>query len=255
MNSRERRKKIMDELRTNKRVYISNLTNEFDVSSMTIRRDLQKLSEMGIVTAIHGGAVLKEGMMASAFATIDARAKKMILEKAKIAQYCAGLIKEGNVIFLDTGTTIIEIAEAIKERQNIAVLTNSLPVQNILSDSEKIQLFAMPGIYDKTISGVVGDMTCRMIRTFNVDIAFLGLDALEISMGVTTPNLKDQSVKIAILERAKKKIAAVDNTKINKINFAQICPINALDMIVTDKAADKEFIEKARKRGVEVIQI
>ena len=253
MTSRERRNKIMEMLRENKSVYISDLAKFFDVSAMTIRRDLQKFSEMGAITLIHCGATLNEGTMP--LATVKARSQRMTLEKYKIAQYCAGLIRPGNSVYLDAGSTTIEIAEAIKGLQNIAVLTNSLPVQNILSDSEKIQLFSMPGIYDKTSKGFFGDMTCRFIRTFNIDIAFFGLDSIDISKGITTPDLKDQSIKMAILERANKKVAAVDHTKINKATFAQVCPINSLNMIVTGKAADKEFVEKARKRGVEVVQV
>lgn len=243
----------MEELRENKSVYISDLAKIFDTSIMTIRRDLNKLAEMGIITLVHGGAVLNEGMMYVPAA--DARIAVMADEKYKIAKYCASLIRPGNAVYLDSGTTTTEIAEAIKTMPNIAVLTNSLPIQNILADFEKIQLFAMLGVYDKSLGGFFGDMTCRSIRSFRVDIAFLGVDSINISNGVTTPNLKDQSVKMAAIECAKKKIIVADHTKINKVSFAQVCPINALNMIVTDKAADKEFIEKARKRGVEVVQI
>ncbi len=253
MNSRERRNKIMEMLHENKSVYISDLEKIFDVSSMTIRRDLQKFAGLNIVTLVHGGAVLNEGM--ATVANVKARLNVMTLEKSKIAQYCADLIKEGNAVYLDAGSTTIEIAEAIKSRQNITVLTHSLPVQNILSGSEKLQLFAMPGVYDKSMSGFFGGMTCRAIRTFNIDIAFFGTDSINIENGVTTPNIKDQSVKMAILERAKKKVAVIDHTKIKKVSFAQVCPINSLNMIVTGKAADKEFVEKALKRGVEVVQI
>ena len=193
--SRKRQNKIIKMLQKNKKVYISDLKKIFDISTMSIRRDLNKLEEMGIVTLIEGGAVLNEGMIVQP--SFSFRSQQMIYEKTKIAKYCASLIKEGNAVYLDSGTTVAEIAEAIKKRQNIAVLTHSLPIQNILSDSEKIQLFAMPGVYDKSLGGFFGDITCRAIRSFNVDIAFLGLDAINISNGVTT--LKRQ-FKIIILK-------------------------------------------------------
>lgn len=158
MQARNRRKEVMATLKHQKTVYVKDLADSLEVSDMTIRRDLHRLADLGMVTLIHGGAVLNEGT-----ATLDsvrARATRMSKEKSAIAARCAGLVKEGNAVYLDTGTTVMEIAEALKMRQNIVVLTHSLPICNILANSEKIQLISMPGIYNPTLKGFVGDMTC-----------------------------------------------------------------------------------------------
>ena len=253
MNIRDRRDKVMEALKINKRVFADDLAKDLNVSPVTIRRDLKRLADMSIVTIVTGGAVLNEGT--TALPNLRARSQKMIQEKNKIAAYCADLIKEGNAVYLDTGTTNMEIAEAIRNRKNIAVLTHSLPVQNILADSEDIQLISMPGIYCKIKKGFFGEMTCRMINRFQIDIAFIGLSAIDLKTGVMSPDFQDQSAKLAVIERARKKVAIFDHTKIGNIMFTQVCPINALNMIVTDKLADKEFIEKVKKFGVEVIQV
>ena len=253
MNIRDRRDKVMEALKINKRVFADDLAKDLNVSPVTIRRDLKRLADMSIVTIVTGGAVLNEGT--TALPNLRARSQKMIQEKNKIAAYCADLIKEGNAVYLDTGTTNMEIAEAIRNRKNIAVLTHSLPVQNILADSEDIQLISMPGIYCKIKKGFFGEMTCRMINRFQIDIAFIGLSAIDLKTGVMSPDFQDQSAKLAVIERAKRKVAVFDNTKIGQVMFTQVCPINALNMIVTDKLADKEFIEKVKKFGVEVIQV
>ena len=253
MELKNRRQSVMDALRLRKSVKVAELAQELNVSEMTIRRDLKRLADMSIVTLVHGGAVLNEGT--TALPNIKARSQKMTKEKNNIASYCAGLIKEGNAVYLDTGSTAMEIAEALRTRKNIAVLTHSLPVQNILSDSEGLQLIAMPGIYDKVKKGFFGDMTCRKIRSFQIDIAFIGCSAVDIKTGVMSPDFQDQAAKKAIIERSSKKVLAIDHTKIGNVMFTQVCPINALDMIVTDKLADKEFVEKVKKFGVEVIQV
>ena len=253
MQTRNRRKSVLEALKTRKDVMINELAEELNVSTMTIRRDLKRLSEMGIVTLVHGGAVLNEGT--TTLAAITARAQRMMYEKNKIAAFCASLVKEGNAIYIDTGSTTMEIAESLKSRQNISVLTHSLPVQNILTGTKKIQLIAMPGVYDETTKGFFGEITCRTIRSFRIDISFIGCSAIDLETGVMSPNLHDQSVKIAALERANKKILAIDHTKIGHVMFTQVCPVNFLDMIVTDKLADPNFVKQVQKFGVEVIQV
>ena len=156
---------------------------------------------------------------------------------------------------MDTGTTVMEIAALLKMRQNIAVLTHSLPVCNLLADAEKLQLISMPGIYNPVLKGFVGDMTCRHIRTFRIDIAFLGVSAINGNTGIMSPNLQDQAVKIAVMERAARKVIACDHTKIGQTAFAQVCPINAVDMIVTDKSAGDDFFCYAKRLGVEVVKM
>lgn len=212
--SRERRKKIMAELREKKSVYISDLAKTMEIATMTIRRDFNKLAELNIVTLIDGGAVLNEGVRVTP--AVEARIEVMPNEKFKIARYCADLVKPGNAIYLDAGSTIMKIAEMIKNCPNIAVLTHSWLAQCFLLHSKKIQLFAMPGVYDESLGGFFGDITCRVIRSFSVDIAFLGTDAIDIQNGVTTPNLLDKSVKMAILERAKKKLWWQTTPKLTK---------------------------------------
>ncbi len=111
MQARNRRKEVMATLKHQKTVYVKDLADSLEVSDMTIRRDLHRLADLGMVTLIHGGAVLNEGT-----ATLDsvrARATRMSKEKSAIAARCAGLVKEGNAVYLDTGTTVMEIAEAV----------------------------------------------------------------------------------------------------------------------------------------------
>ena len=95
----------------------------------------------------------------------------------------------------------------------------------------------------------------RMINRFQIDIAFIGLSAIDLKTGIMSPDFQDQSAKLALIERARKKIAVFDNTKIGQVMFTQVCPINALDMVVTDKLADKDFIERVKKFGVDVVQV
>lgn len=253
MSLRERRNKLLRELEVNKRVYVKELAKNFEVSEMTVRRDLNKLSELGIVTLVHGGAVFNEG--GAAIPNVTFRERQMQREKNLLGQYCSKLINEGNAVYLHCGSTLTSIADALLARQNIAVISNSLQILNVLSAAKNIQLIALPGIYDPVHKGFFGDMTHRMVKKFCIDIAFFGADALSIEGGLMTSLLLDEGLILAVMESARKKILVTDHTKINKEAFLKTCDLREFNQIITDKQADEDFIKKVRKMGVEIVQV
>lgn len=253
MQTRERRAQVLKELKEKRRVTIEGLAKELDVSTMTIRRDLKRLADEDIVTLVHGGAVYNEG--GAYLPALTAREKKMRREKSAIAEYCAQQIPEGSAVYLDNGSTTLEIADALLGKKNIAVLSHSLPVLNILSNARDIQLISVSGIYEPRAKGFFGDLALRMIREFRIDIAFLGVTAVDAEDGVMSAVFYEQALKKVLIERAKKKILAVDHTKIGGSSFLKVCDLRAVDGIVTDRFADAAFLEKARRMGLEVVQV
>ena len=251
MTSRNRRQELRLELETKRKVNINELAEKFAVSSMTIRRDLQRLSDMGIVTLVPSGAVYNEG--GANLQSVAAREKNEPKEKGKIAKACADMVKEGSAVFLDAGSTCMAIAENLATRRNIAVITHSLPVMNILSVAEGIQLFSLAGIFDSLTKAFMGDLAIRNLRGFRIDIAFIGTCGLSITQGVTSNNASDHGMKRAIVETARRKIATADHTKLGTETFLKVADLREIDTIVTGKQADKEFINGAKRLGVEII--
>ena len=253
MNTRERRRALLAALQSDKRVVVAELAARFDVTTMTVRRDLRLLAETNVVTLVHGGAIYNEG--GATLATVKARASIMQGAKKALAEASAARVQEGNAIYLDTGSTCMSIAEALAGRKNIAVLTHSLGVMNILAGSPALQLFTMAGKYDDGLKGFFGDLTTRDMDGFRIDIAFLGTCGLSLADGLMSTNPADQGVKRKIIETARKTIAVVDHTKINKDAFLRICGLRELDGIITDKEADAAFVAGARKLGIDVVQV
>lgn len=253
MQTRERRAQVLKALKEKHRVTIEGLAREFDVSAMTIRRDLKRLADEDIVTLVHGGAVYNEG--GAYLPALTAREKQMRREKSAIAEYCAQQIPEGSAVYLDNGSTTLEIADALRGKKNIAVLSHSLPVLNILSNAKSIQLISVSGIYEPRAKGFFGDLAVRMLRQFRIDIAFLGVTAVSLEDGVMSALFFEQSLKKVLIERAKKTILAVDHTKIGGTSFLKVCDLHEVDGIVTDRYADADFIAKAKRLGLEVIQV
>lgn len=253
MKTRERKQLILETLRQQKRVMVPELIALTQSSGMTIRRDLRQLEDEHIITRIHGGAVYNEGTIS--LPSVRARVRDMDAQKSDIANYCAGLVQEGNAVYLDAGSTNIQIAEALASRQNIAVMTHSLPIMNILSHAKGIQLFSLSGIYNDEKFGFFGEMTRQQILRFRIDLCFFGTHGVSIEDGIMLPDLEDVAVKNALLERSYTKILVTDHAKIDRPSFAQLCPITAMDKIVTDKEADVEFVRKAQRLGLEVVQV
>lgn len=253
VQTKNRRKRIMAELEEKKNVVISELADELQVSAMTIRRDLARLAEQGIVTMVQGGAVFNEGT--AVLVGVGAREQRNESEKNSIASYCAGLIKEGNSIYLDGGSTTKAIAESILNRRNIAVLTHALPIVNVLANAHGLQLISVPGIYRADQKAFFGELTVRTIHEFRLDIAFLGACAVDARMGVMSSDFYDQGVKRALMEMARTKVLAVDHTKIGASSFVKACDLRELDMIVTDKLANPEIIDPMRRMGVKIVQV
>ena len=240
-------------LKERRRVTIEGLAKDLEVSTMTIRRDLRRLADEDIVTLVHGGAVYNEG--GAYLPALTVREKTMRREKSAIAEYCAQQIPEGSAVDLDNGSTTVEIADALRGKQNIAVLSHSLPVLNILSHAKNIQLISVSGIYEPRAKGFFGDLALRMLRQFRIDIAFLGVTAVDADDGVMSAVFYEQALKKVLVERAKKKILAIDHTKIGGSSFLKVCDLHEIDGIVTDKFADATFIAKAKRMGIEVAQV
>lgn len=240
-------------LKERRRVTIEGLAKDLEVSTMTIRRDLRRLADEDIVTLVHGGAVYNEG--GAYLPALTVREKTMRREKSAIAEYCAQQIPEGSAVYLDNGSTTVEIADALRGKQNIAVLSHSLPVLNILSHAKNIQLISVSGIYEPRAKGFFGDLALRMLRQFRIDIAFLGVTAVDAEDGVMSAVFYEQALKKVLVERAKKKILAIDHTKIGGSSFLKVCDLHEIDGIVTDKSADATFIAKAKRMGIEVAQV
>lgn len=253
MKTIKRRKEILDQLEKSSSVNITELSEILDVSSMTIRRDLNLFAEQGVVTLVHGGAVLNRG--AAIMHNMPFKEEKLREEKKRIASFCANLVNEGSSIFIDCGSTTKEIAEAILQKKNIVVMTNSLPASNILSTAKNIKLIMVPGVFRDKAQGFFGQMTSEFVGNFKFDILFLGAEGLDIKQGATSPDIVDAETIRSLVKQATKVILVIDRTKLGVCSFMTVATLKEIDTIVTDKDADSELIEELRNQGVEVFLV
>ena len=246
MHARERRNIILQLLEKERTVYANDLCKKFNVSAMTIRRDFERMRSEGLITILRGGAALNQG--SSVLHSLELRQARQPEAKRHIANHCAGMVQEGESIFIDNGSTGACIAEELSKRNNITILTASLDAAEILSTSKGNRLIMVPGVYAPSLRGFTGQMTVDFMQRFRVDWLFLGANGLDLDYGLTSPDYTDAETKRALINQAQRTVVVTDSTKIGSSYFERIARLRELTRIVTDKKIDEELLVKFREQ-------
>lgn len=249
----ERRNLILEKLQDEKKVIVSELSQQFNVSEETIRRDLDKLDRDGLATKSYGGAVLNENTNLEL--PFNIRKKSNVIGKQKIAQMIEGLVNDGEHIFLDASTTAIFIAKALKNKQRLTIVTNSIEVLVQLSDIDGWDIICTGGNLKENYLALVGERAIRGVQSFHAEKAIISCKGLDMNCGITDPNEMFSEVKQTMLKNAKQKILAVDHTKFNRTSFSRIVDFYDIDMIITDEKPSEEWLTFFEKAGVECCYI
>lgn len=250
MFSEERKVQIVSLLKEKGNIKVADLAKIYDVSEVTIRKDLQELEEDGLLKRVHGGAVLNDSIKFEP--TFSEKSDKYIIEKESIGKASAKLIKDGDIIALDSGTTTLQIAKNITAK-NLTVVTNSLDIAYELSNKKDIDVIVTGGNLRWETRAFVGPLTDMALKNIRVDKAFIGANGISLKLGITTPNIIEANTKKTIISVSQEVIVVCDHSKFNSVFFAKIADINDVDIIVTDNGIDKETLDQYEKEGVELI--
>lgn len=253
-SSKERREKILQLLTTNKEIKIFNLAQLFDISEVSIRRDLIKLESEDLLRRTYRGAIPTARVIREQ--SFKEKINKHLKEKKRIAALAVKMIQEGDKIFLDSGTTTLQIAQMIKNPQDLTVMTTSLPIAEGLGiySGSRINLILTGGIYNPTYQSLVGSLTVKNLAQFHVNKTFMGIDGLSISNGLTTISTLEAEVGQAVLQITEELIVVADHSKIDKVGFVYIAPITKVHKLITDEHPDtKDFIKCLEDKGIEVL--
>ena len=246
MNAIERKRYILNELQRNGSVVITDLAERIQVSSMTIRRDLNAM-----VTLEHGGAVLNNGSLFEC--NMSFKSEINATEKQRIAAKCMEYINEGDSIFLDAGTTPNEVAVLLRGKRNISVLTHSLMVANTTANMRNIKLIMCPGEFRENSMAFLGPLTDDFIQHFQIDTLFLSLEGIDLNDGLSVVDVQDGHTKKVLVEKAKRVICIADHSKFNKSFFYKIAPVADVDLVVTDTGLDAATQELFRQNNVPLV--
>lgn len=248
MFAEERKSKILEIIKSDNSVRVSELSKLFNVSEATIRRDLIELEQAGCIVRTHGGAVSRNSTNFEP--SFKEKQDKFLKGKEQIAKKAASLIEDGDTVTIDSGTTTQFISRYITAK-GVTVVTNSVNLADELSDREDIEVIVTGGILRSKTKAMVGPLAEEILKQLKVDKLFLGANGVSIKSGVTTPNIVEASTKRAMIEGAKEVYLVVDSSKFDEVNFSLICNVSRIDYIITDKLP-KDY-EKYEHLGVKFI--
>lgn len=251
MPSEERHRIILNILENKGSVLVTELVSQFKVSEMTIRRDLVTLEHKRLLRRVHGGAVSDRGR--SYEPPFLSRSTLGQEEKARIGKLAAELIHSGESIALDVGTTTLEVARNLVEKQNLTVITPCFPIASLLCDNPSIRLILTGGILRPTELSMIGHLAERVFEEFYVDKLILAAAGIDFETGLTEYNLEDTLVKRAMIRHAKQVILVADATKFNRVAFTAIAPVDVVNTVVTDKSIDLSIVAKLQELNIDVL--
>jgi len=249
--NRERLDLILKYVENNQQAGIGEISQTFDVSIATARRDLDELSRQGKLQRVHGGALVIQKSPPEL--PIFQRLGEQPEEKAQIGAVAAGLILDGETIFLGSGTTTLEITKHLEPFQHLTVYTNSLMVVNKLANNPHINLMLLGGQYRMNEYVFYGYLVERALSELFVDKVFIGFRAISIEKGFSNNFFPELTTDRAILRAGKEIIVLADHTKFNRISSTLVAPLTTAHKIISDNLTPEEFISKIREKGIEVI--
>ena len=251
MMAEERRTQILQIVRTEGRARVNELANRFSSSAVTIRNDLNELHQRGLVLRSHGGAVLPDTILRES--PVHERLKTHAEEKRRIGALAATLINDGETIILDSGTTTLEIARQIKNKQGLQVITNGVNIAAELLDARDVQTFIVGGTLRVDSASIVGRSTEEMFEQFSADKLFLSGAGCDPDFGVSGANLEETMVNRAMLRIAREIILVADASKFSKRSMVRIAPFSEIDTVISDTGLREEIQEKVRGLGCNLI--
>lgn len=247
----ERRSRILARLAEQGKVKVDELSIEFGVSEVTIRRDLSNLEKEGLIERTHGGAVSSSKSRFEL--SFEQKVAKNMIEKNRIAEKALSLIEDGDTIILDSGTTTFQLAKKLGSKRELTVVTNAINFVTELSAHSGLCLVLLGGIYKPATGATIGPLTNRTLKDLHVDKFFLGCNAFTISGGLMTADMADAETRKEMIKVASQVIVLADSTKFGKTSFVSVARIEEIDIVITDSGVDPQIVEDLQNRGVQVL--
>lgn len=229
----------------------TDLAQILGVSDETVRRDLEHLEREGKLRRVRGGAVLASSTGVEP--SQESRKATSLAEKASIGVAAAGLVDDGDTLFLDLGTTALEVARNLRGMRNITVITNSWPIALELVSDPGIRVIALGGVLRPGELATSGPLALEGARRFHVDKAFIGVGGLNPREGLTDYHLEEAEVRKVMIANARVVIAVADHTKFGVVALASVVDLQRVDKVVTDAGIPKDYAEAIEREGVGLI--
>ncbi|MUG45699.1 DeoR/GlpR family DNA-binding transcription regulator [Paenibacillus woosongensis] len=250
MLAAERRQMMISMVHADKRVLVSELSDKFNVTEETIRRDLEKLEKEGIVTRTYGGAILNSHTNEDLpFTTRNATNSEI---KQQIASKALDLIHDGDTLMMDPSSTSYELMKLLHQRKNLTVITSSIHILHEFLNSG-IQIISTGGTLRPRSMSLVGTNAEEIVKKYNVDKVVMSCKALFLGKGVMDSNEPECELKKAMLRQASKVLLLADHSKFNKTAFVKLMEFDEIDTLITDREPEPAWMDMLKEKEIEVV--
>lgn len=249
MNFQNRKRLILELVNANQSVDVRELANHLHTSEMTVRRDLGLLAEQGLLFRTRGGAMRVD--LANQPFRFENKAASRFEQKAYIAQLAAQQIEEGDIIFLDCGSTVFQLCPFIRHKR-IHVITNSLPIVGELLDSA-VTVNLVGGEVDKERRAVHGLMAGQHLRQYRAKRAFIGVDGLSAQHGLSANSETEASTALLMAAQAERTYLLCDSSKFETVRYFQFAPLTLAHVLITDSDANPALLSEYNQAGLDVL--
>ncbi|HOG45834.1 MAG TPA: DeoR/GlpR family DNA-binding transcription regulator [Anaerolineae bacterium] len=250
----ERRREIVRLIDAGGRATVADLAQRFGVAEMTIRRDLDDLDAQQLLRRIHGGALRCE-RPAHAEPPVLERVRQQAGVKRRIALAVAAMVREGEAIFIGSGTTALAVAEALVGRTSLTVVTNALTVAEALACAPSITVAVVGGFLRHSELSLIGHLAEAALRDIKVSKVIMGIAGIDVQHGLSSEHLQELMTDRAILSISDTVIIVADHTKFGHIAASRTAPVTAATIVVTDSEAPADIVAELRSAGIQVVLV
>ena len=251
----ERRRKILDLVNKQARVTVEELVRRFAVSAVTVRGDLDALSRKGALIRSHGGALKRDGALQDV--PINVKETLHHGEKVRIGHAAAQMIRDGETVMLDSGTTTAEVARHLKflKLKSLTVITNALNIAMELANLPHVRVIMIGGILRQMSYSLVGPHAEQTLRGLTADRLFLGVDGLDPEVGLTTPDILEAQLNAMMIRVAREVVVVADSSKFTRRSLSVIARLEEVHKVLTDDRVAPETVATLKARGIEVVVV
>ncbi len=229
---------------------VQQLSKMYDVSDMTIRRDLLKMEQAGLIKRTYGGAI---SVGRNIETSVETRLSENLDRKIAIAELCVKLVRPKDTILMDAGTTVMEVARRLPEGLGLTVITNAMTVVNVLIDKPGIELMILGGPFQHTPQVTVGSSVIESIKSLNVSRAFITATGFSLDFGLTDANILQSEIKRHMMDRAQIRTLVIDSSKYGVLSLSRFADLKEFDQIITDDQLDPDVVQQIRSEKTDVL--
>lgn len=252
MKHNQRHSYIIEKLDQHNLVEVQEIVDQFNVSPITVRRDLTQLEEEGFLIRTHGGAVKSAPVFTPLF-SFNEKAAINQEQKKYICRLASSLIRDGDIIFMDSGSTVFHLCFFLEQFKNIIVITNSLPVAAELIKFDNIRVNLIGGEVDNERKAIFGYLAESMLDNYHANKAFIGCDGISLQKGLTTNDEKEATISRKTATIADQVYLLCDSSKVERNSYVRFAPLSLIEALVTDHDLPESVIQDYQAQNIKII--